>query len=122
MTNNNKPKTIDEYIATFPEEVQGRLQLIRLKVKELVPDATEAISYGMPTFKLNNTYLVYFGAWKNYISMYPLPDGDPEFDAEIAPYKAAKGTARFPHKQPLPLPLIERFIRLSLASNTARIR
>lgn len=91
-------------------------------MKELAPDATEAISYGIPTFKLGGTYLVYFGGWKNYISMYPLPQGEPEFEAQIAPYKASKGTARFPHKQPLPLPIIERFIRLNLASNAQRTR
>ena len=85
-----KTKTIDEYMAPFPEEVRGRLQLIRMKVQELAPAAKETISYGIPTFKLNDTYLVYFGGWKDYISMYPLPEGNPEFDAAIEPYKAAK--------------------------------
>jgi uncharacterized protein YdhG (YjbR/CyaY superfamily) len=115
-----KTKTIDDYMAPFPEEVRGRLQLIRMKVRELAPGAKETISYGIPTFKLNDTYLVYFGGWKDYISMYPLPEGNPEFDAAIEPYKAAKATVRFPHKQPLPLPLIETIVRLSLAENAAR--
>jgi uncharacterized protein YdhG (YjbR/CyaY superfamily) len=115
-----KMKTIDDYMAPFPEEVRGRLQLIRMKVQELAPQAKESISYGIPTFKLNDTYLVYFGGWKDYISMYPLPAGNPEFDEAIEPYKAAKSTARFPHKQPLPLPLIETIVRLSLAENAAR--
>ena len=116
----NKPTSIDDYLAGFPDEVQERLQLIRLKINELAPDATEAISYGIPAFRLNNTYLVYFAAWKDYVSMYPLPEGDADFESEIAPYKAAKGTARFPHKQHLPLPIIERLIRLSIEANTAR--
>ena len=107
-------------MAPFPDEVRGRLQLIRMKVQEMAPDAKETISYGIPTFKLNNSYLVYFGGWKDYISLYPLPEGNPEFDAAIEPYKAAKSTARFPHKEPLPLPLIETIVRLSLAENAAR--
>lgn len=115
-----KTKTIDDYMAPFPEEVRGRLQLIRMKVNELAPGAKESISYGIPTFKLNNTYLVYFGGWKDYISMYPLPEGNPEFDAAVEPYKAAKSTVRFPHKEPLPLPLIETIVRMSLAENAAR--
>ena len=115
-----KTKTIDDYMAPFPEEVRGRLQLIRMKVREMAPEAREAISYGIPTFKLNNTYLVYFGGWKDYISMYPLPEGNPEFDEAVEPYKAAKSTVRFPHKEPLPLPLIETIVRMSLAENAAR--
>ena len=104
----------------FPEEVRGRLQLIRMKVQELAPAAKETISYGIPTFKLNDTYLVYFGGWKDYISMYPLPEGNPEFDEAIEPYKAAKATVRFPHKEPLPLPLIETIVRMSLTENATR--
>lgn len=117
-----KPKTIDEYIAPFPEEVRGRLQLIRLKVKELAPDATEAISYGIPTFKVDGGYVVYFGGWKDFISMYPLPEGDAAFDTEIEPYRAAKGTARFPHKKPLPMPLIEQFVRLAMRRSAERLK
>jgi len=115
-----KTKTIDDYMAPFPEEVRGRLQLIRMKVQELAPQAKETISYGIPTFKLNDTYLVYFGGWKDYISMYPLPEGNPEFDEAVEPYKAAKSTVRFPHKAPLPLPLIETIVRMSLVENATR--
>src|SRR5688572_15180208 len=115
-----KTKTIDDYMEPFPEEVRGRLQLIRMKVQELAPGAKETISYGIPTFKLNDTYLVYFGGWKDYISMYPLPAGNPEFDEAIEPYKAAKSTVRFPHKEPLPLPLIETIVRMSLTENATR--
>ena len=117
---NAKPTTIDAYIAPFPPEVQERLQLIRQTVKELAPEATEAISYGIAAFRLNNTYLVYFAGWKDYVSIYPLAEGDADFETQIAPYKAAKGTARFPHKQPLPLPVIGRLIQLNIAANTER--
>ena len=60
-------QTIDEYISSCPKEVQPRLQTIRTIVKELAPRAQEAISYGMPTFKLNKKILVHFAAWKNHI-------------------------------------------------------
>ena len=62
-------KTIDEYIADFPEDVQATLQEIRKTIQKLAPQATEAISYGMPTFKLNGN-LVHFAAYKNHIGFY----------------------------------------------------
>jgi uncharacterized protein YdhG (YjbR/CyaY superfamily) len=102
--------------------VRERLQVIRSKVRELAPDATEEISYGIPTFRLNGTYLVYFAGWKTYVSMYPVPEGDAEFEAEIAPYKAGKGTVRYAHKQPLPMPTIEHFVRQAVARNAARAK
>mgnify|MGYP003581564655 CR=1 FL=1 len=122
MANSTKPTTIDAYIQAFPPEVQERLQLIRQTVRDLAPDATEGISYGIAAFRLDGTYLVYLAGWKDYVSMYPLPEGDAELDAQLAPYKAAKGTARFSHKQPLPIPVIERIVQHNIWANSARTR
>ncbi|MGE5845223.1 MAG: iron chaperone, partial [Ignavibacteria bacterium] len=70
----NKFETIDEYIKTFPEDVQKILQKIRETIKEAAPGAEEAISYQMPTFKLNGN-LVHFAGYKNHIGFYPTPSG-----------------------------------------------
>jgi uncharacterized protein YdhG (YjbR/CyaY superfamily) len=101
--------TIDEYIASFPEAVQERLNALRQLIREEATDAHETISYGMPTFRLNGN-LVYFGAYKQHVAVYPATD---DMDAAIeglAAYRTGKGTFQFPHDQPLPLPLIRRIV------------
>lgn len=104
-----QPKTIDEYINSFPDEVQALLQSLRQTIKEEAPDAQEVIKYGIPTFVLNGN-LVHFGGYKNHIGFYPTPSGTEAFQEEIAPYKARKGTIQFPLNQPLPLDLIRRIV------------
>jgi len=71
--NSSKPGNIDEYIATFPEDTQTLLQLVRAAIKEIVPAAQETISYGIPAFTLNGSYLIYFAGYKMHISLYPAP-------------------------------------------------
>ncbi len=100
-----KPATIDEYIAAFPTDVQERLQAIRQTIHAAAPEATEAISYGMPTFKLNGN-LVHFAAFKHHIGFYPAPTGLEAFAERLAPYKHSKGAVQFPLDQPLPLDLV----------------
>ncbi|AKG53896.1 hypothetical protein DGWBC_1244 [Dehalogenimonas sp. WBC-2] len=102
----NKPAlTIDEYIAGFPDNVRAILTKIRLIIKEIAPDATEAISYGMPTFKLKGN-LVHFAGWKHHIGFYPAPSGTAAFDKELAHYKKAKGSIQFPLNETIPYDLI----------------
>ncbi|MDF2484594.1 MAG: hypothetical protein K0R46_762 [Herbinix sp.] len=102
-------KTIDEYIATFPQEVQLILGNIRAIIKELVPEATEKISYQMPTFYLEGN-LVHFAAFKNHIGFYPTPSGIEAFQEELSKYKGAKGSVQFPLDQPIPYELIRRIV------------
>lgn len=78
-------KTIDEYIATFPKEVQDVLEKIRSTIRESARKVEEAISYGIPAFRLNGRGLVYFGAWKNHIGFNPTPTGIEAFKKELAP-------------------------------------
>lgn len=106
MSTTTKFKTIDEYIASFPEEIQKRLTQIRQTIHEVAPQAKEAISYGMPTFKLNGKNLVHFAAYKNHIGFYPTPSGITAFEEELSLYKSGKGSAQFPLDQPIPFPLI----------------
>jgi uncharacterized protein YdhG (YjbR/CyaY superfamily) len=104
--------TVDDYIASFPDDVQRVLQEVRRTMREIVPEAAEKISYGIPTLILEGRYLVYFAGWKNHISVYPLPAGDQALDEELAPYKSGKGTARFSLKEPIPHDLIRRLVAL----------
>lgn len=96
-------RTIDEYTKTFPEDVQIILEKIRQTIREAAPEAVEAISYGIPTFKLNGRYLVYFAAWKNHIGFYPMPSGAKAFKKELSVYKQGKGSIQFPLDKPIPM-------------------
>ena len=104
--------TIDDYIGSFPEDVQPILQQVRDTIGDVAPGADETISYGMPTMTLDGRYLVYFAGWKNHISVYPAPDGDESFERQIAPYRASKGTLKFPLRKPVPYDLIEQVVQL----------
>jgi uncharacterized protein YdhG (YjbR/CyaY superfamily) len=105
-------ETVDHYIASQPGEVQAILHEIRRRALAAVPGAGEIISYGIPTITLNSRYVVYFAAWKHHISVYPVPHGDEEFEREIAPYRAAKGTLKFPLGKPMPYELIAKVASL----------
>lgn len=101
---------MDEYIRTFPEDVQDILEKIRLTIRSTVPEAEETISYQIPTFKLDGKYVVYFGGYKNHVSLYPIPSGK-EIVKELAPYKAGKGTVRFPLDEPIPYDLVKKTVK-----------
>ncbi len=103
------PKTIDEYITGFPEDVQVILQKIRQTIKAAAPNAEEAISYQMPTFKLKGN-LVHFAAFKNHIGFYPVPSGIEQFKEELAVFKQGKGSVQFPLDKPMPYDLIRRIV------------
>ena len=110
MTDNKRFTTIDEYISTFPGEVQGALEKVRQAIHSAAPEAAETISYGMPTFDLNGKHLVFFAGWKQHISLHPVPAGDEAFQQELAHYKRARGTIQFPLNKPIPYDLVERIV------------
>lgn len=114
------PATIDAYIAAFPEDVQAVLQQIRRTIHDTAPEATEAISYGMPTFKLHGN-LVHFGAFKSHIGFYPTPTGVEEFVAELSRYKQGRGSVQFPLNQPMPLDLIRRIVAFRVQESKAKV-
>ena len=105
-----KSKNIDEYIAAFQPEVQAILQKLRRLIRESAPGAQEAISYGMPTFKLKGN-LVHFAAHKEHIGFYPTPSAIEAFQKDLAGYEQSKGAIRFPLDQPIPYPLIEKMVK-----------
>lgn len=108
---------MDEYISTFPSHVQKLLQEIRALIHKAAPSATELISYQIPAFKLNGRNLIYFAGWKDHVSLYPIPNGTPEFDAELSQYKAGKGTVKLPLNKPLPRHFITQMVKLRIQEN-----
>jgi uncharacterized protein YdhG (YjbR/CyaY superfamily) len=112
-------KSIDEYINTFPEDVQRILNELRQTIGEAAPQAQETINYQMPTFTLNGN-LVHFAAFKNHIGFYPTPTGIEAFKQELSRYKGAKGSVQFPIDEPLPLPLIRRIVEYRVKENIER--
>ena len=113
------PTTIDEYIAGFPPDVQERLRQMRAVIHAAAPEATEAISYQMPTFRLNGN-LVHFAAFKNHIGFYPAPQGIEAFQEELSKYKGAKGSVQFPLSEPIPFDLVTRIVQYRAWQNRAK--
>ena len=103
-------KTINEYIKIFPKDIQKILEMVRQTIKKAAPEAEEAISYQMPTFKLNGN-LVHFAAFKNHIGFYPTPSGTKEFKKEISVFRSGKGSIQFPIDKPMPLSLIKKIVK-----------
>lgn len=103
--------SVDEYISSFPEEIQEKLNEMRAIFKNTVPQAEETISYQIPTYKLNGKYIGYFAGFKSHVSFYPIPKADHELEKEFAPYVHGKGTLRFSLDKPLPKKLISKLIK-----------
>ena len=117
----DQPRTIDEYIAGFPPDVQAILQKIRETIRAAAPDAEETISYQMPTFTLHGN-LVHFAAFKSHIGFYPVPTGIEKFKKELAAYKGGKGSVQFPLDQPMPYSLISRIVKFRVKENLAKAK
>lgn len=111
-------KNIDDYISTFPKEVQERLTEIRKLIKKEEPTVMESISYGMPSFKLNGQPLVYFAGYKSHIGFYPIPSGIEKFKKELSVYKQGKGSVQFPQNKPLPVDLIQKILKFRIEENS----
>jgi uncharacterized protein YdhG (YjbR/CyaY superfamily) len=113
------PQTIDAYMAGFPKEVQAILAKIRATIQDAAPEAVEAISYQMPTFKLKGN-LVHFAAYKKHIGFYPAPSGIEKFKQELSAYEWAKGSIKFPLDQPIPYDLIRKIVAFRVKENLER--
>jgi uncharacterized protein YdhG (YjbR/CyaY superfamily) len=100
-------KSVDEYIATHPDDVQAVLQRVRSTIRKAVPGSEEVISYQIPTYKLHGGYVVYFAGWRQHYSLYPASRHlVAAFKDDLAPYQVNKGTIRFPLSEPVPVKLI----------------
>jgi uncharacterized protein YdhG (YjbR/CyaY superfamily) len=105
------PDSIDDYIASFPPEVQDKLRAVRATIRDAARGTDETISYGIPTFTLDGRYVIYFAGWKRHISVYPVPATDEPLTTELAPYISGRGTLRFPLTEQIPLDLIAAVVR-----------
>jgi uncharacterized protein YdhG (YjbR/CyaY superfamily) len=115
----NNFRTINEYIKTFPKDIQKILETLRQTIKKAAPDADEAISYQIPTFKLNGN-LVHFAAFKNHIGFYPGSKAIKDFQKDLTKYKSSKGAVQFPIDKPMPLSLIQKIVKHRVKENSIK--
>ena len=100
-------KSVNEYIASKPNDVRVTLNRVRSTIRKAVPAADEVISYQIPTYKLNGVPVLYFAGWKQHYSLYPAGGRlVAAFREELAPYEISKGTIRFPLSERVPVKLI----------------
>ena len=119
---NHNITTVDEYILTFPREVQLLLEQIRSIIKKNAPNAQESIAYAMPAYKLNGKPLVYFAGFKKHLGFYATPTGHTAFTEELSGYKQGKGSVQFPLNKPIPFDLIERIVKFRVQENEAKAK
>lgn len=112
--------TIDDYIAGFAPEVRPVLEQVRALIRGIAPNATETISYAIPTFDLSGQHLVHFAGFAKHVGLYPTPVGLEEFAEDLKPYKTGKGSVQFPLGEPLPLGLIRRIVEFRVAQVEGR--
>lgn len=112
-------KSVDEYIKTFPPDIQEILEKIRPAIHQAAPEAVEVISYQMPAFK-HNGILVYFAAHKNHIGFYPTASGIEAFKKELSGYKSSKSAVQFPLDKPIPFDLIEKIVKFRVKERLAK--
>ncbi len=121
QTGKSEPRTIDEYIALYPRDVQAILKKVRQTIKKAAPGAEETLKYRMPTFMLNGN-LVYFAGFKSHIGFYPIPTGIEAFKKDLAPYKQGRGSVQFPLDKPIPYGLITRIVKFRVKENLAKAK
>lgn len=108
--------TVNDYIKSFPKEIQILLEKLRAIILKNAPDAVESISYGMPAYKTFGKPLVYFAAYKNHIGFYATPTGHSEFANELSKYKQGKGSVQFP-LDAVPFELVEKMVQFKVVAN-----
>ena len=122
MANRSSADSIDNYIARFPPETQKVLEELRALIKSTAPDATETISYAIPTFDLNGHHLVHFAGYAQHVGFYPTGRGVDAFKEELGAYKGGKGSVQFPLDRPIPTDLVRRIVEFRVAQSTGDAR
>lgn len=105
----DKPKTVDEYIHHFPQEVQDTLTEMRAIVQGALPGATEAIKWGQPAYSYE-TIMIAFAAHKDHLNLYSTPSSIRALADDLTEYKTGKSSIQFPYEKPLPRKLIEKVV------------
>jgi uncharacterized protein YdhG (YjbR/CyaY superfamily) len=110
------PESVDDYLAALPEDSRAALEKLRATISAAAPNATEGISYQVPTFKHQGRPLVGFGATKNHCAFYVMsPDVVRAHGAELERYETGKGSIRFPAGKPLPAALVKKLVLARIA-------
>ena len=108
-----KYESVDQYMAGLPDDRRAVMEQLRATIRAAAPDATEAISYNMPAFRLDGRFFVSYEAFKQHYSLFPWTDEMvKELGDEVRPYAVGKGTLRFPANEPIPLDLVTRIIQI----------
>jgi uncharacterized protein YdhG (YjbR/CyaY superfamily) len=115
VTTHSSISSIDEYIARFPAHTRQMLEELRALIKAAAPDATETISYGIPTFDLDGRHLVFFAGYERHVGLYPAPVSEASFLEDLKPYKKGRGSVQFPLSEPLPKDLVRRIVAFEAA-------
>lgn len=103
----DKPKTIDEYIAMYDLDTRLVLESVRNKIREVIPEAEERMSWSMPTFWYKKN-IIHFAAHKKHLGIYPGPQAIEHFAESLSSYKTSKGAIQIPYNEAIPLDLIQR--------------
>ncbi len=107
---------MDEYISSFPKDVQIVLEEVRDLIRGIVPEAEETISYAIPTFDLYGKHLVHFAGFKNHLGLSPTPPGMEQIKDDLSGYKTGKGSVQFPLNKPMPRELIAKIVDFRVES------
>ncbi len=108
-----KYQNVEEYMAQLPDDRRSVMEQLRETIRSAAPDATEAISYNMPAFRLGGRFLVSYEAFKRHYSLFPWSDAMvAELGEDMKPYAVGKGTVRFPADEPIPSALVTRIVEI----------
>lgn len=107
--------SIADYIIALPEAVRSIAEAIRQTIRNAAPESVEDVKYGIPTFKIGDRSIIYFGVWKKHVGLYPIYRGTDAFEAGISPYRVKTDTVQFSLGAPMPLELIARIVESQLA-------
>lgn len=104
------PTTVDAYLAGFDADQRRALDELRALIRQCLPGSGDKISYQIPTVTLDGQAVLYFAGWKKHMSLYPVPDGDADYEALVAPYRAAKDAVHLRYDRPLPTEAVTRIV------------
>lgn len=117
------PTSVEDYLASLPQESRAALEKLRKTIRAAAPEATEAISYQMPAFKVHGRSLVSYAAFKDHCSLFPMSlKVIEDHKEELRPYFSGKGTLRFTAEKPIPAALVKKIVKARIEEIEARGR